>query len=57
MERDKIHLESARYDSEILDGELYFLQKDKTIADEAPKGWKDGKDPKPFDLHLKVEPK
>ncbi|CAG5086495.1 Oidioi.mRNA.OKI2018_I69.PAR.g11231.t1.cds [Oikopleura dioica] len=37
------------------DGELYFLQKDKAIGDEAPKGWKDGKDPKPFDVHLKVQ--
>lgn len=55
--RDRIHLECTRYDNDVLDGELYFLQKDKCIADEAPKGWKDGKDPKPFELHLKVENK
>jgi hypothetical protein len=48
-------LKWTRYDNEVLDGELYFLQKDKCIADEAPKGWKDGKYPKPFELHLKVE--
>ena len=49
-------MELASYDNlRILDGELYFLQKDKAIGDEAPKGWKDGKEPKPFDVHLKVK--